>query len=424
MVENDSYSNNPYDPQRIDRREFADRDKEYPELKRKLEQSFSSSSLLCITGEAGIGKSMMAQTIVNDIIEEKNKDTIIGLFLEIKTPLTREEVFSELLGSFIENSKDLSSGTVDFIYSIKDSSVISREQLFLSGESTFEGTEKDMGSDLGILNFFKLTMDIRNKDELQIKREEAVRTRSKIKITWKFLSDLLKSLLKTETNSGKKFIILIDNLDRLNEESAREVVMALESLRDSSTKEAIAMIITVRPEFSDLLQRYHKPQWIYEMDSKGLFNILRKRMESDRDLSESNKTEFEIKAEMISQSVNGNPLAFLKWVESLRYNLGLKWNELIFNLFKEQYGIRKAREIKKIIELVQQFFDSSEEFLSEAMLLGSMDDLKKDFIVDLNRKDLLHPKRAGTDNKEWKLDPLLYILKLVESDTEGDDSES
>ena len=414
----------PYDPNRIDRSEFCDREEEYPKFKRKLEQSFSSSSFLCITGEAGIGKSMIAQTIVNDIIEEKNKDTIIGLLLEIKTPLIRKEVFSELLGSYIKNTRGLPFEAVGFINLIKDSSVIGLEQMLSRGASVLEGTEMEEGSELGIWSFIKLKIGIRKKEELQRKIGDTNIKKAEIQITWKYLSDLLKNLLRAETKVGKKFIILIDNLDRLEEGPAREVLMALESLRGSSTKEAIATIITVRPEFSDLLHRYHDPRWIYEMDSEGLFNILRKRMESDKDLSETEMTEFETKAEEISQSVNGNPLAFLKWVEYLRYNLGLEWNELIFNLFKEQYGIRKPRELKIIMELSQQFFDSSEEFLSEAMLLDSIGDLKKDFIVDLNRKDLLHPKRGGVENKEWKLGSLLYLLKLIESKVKGDASGS
>ena len=202
-------------PQSIDPKLFTDREDEYRHIKEILRSIILAKEeeerRLLIHGDRGTGKSILLRKVLYDLKQEID---FISTIVDGRTSENAEDLLRDICEKLASQLRDEYSGDEKAICEISYLDEVSRVGTITRSwaRSTAAEIETKSGAEIGLLNFFKLSLGVGGK-ETEV--EEQIKT-TKTDINSRFLRQLLSSVIKTvSSDRDKEVVVAIDSLDQI-----------------------------------------------------------------------------------------------------------------------------------------------------------------------------------------------------------------
>lgn len=336
-------------PQSIDPKLFTNREEDYRHIKAILRSIILAKEeeerRLLIHGDRGTGKSILLRKVLYDLKQEIG---FICVIIDGKTSKNAEDLLRDICEKLASQLRDEYRGEEKAISEISYLDEVSRVGTITRSwaRSTAAEIESKGGAEIGLLNFFKLSLGVGSK---ATEVEEQTRT-SETEINSRFLRKLLSLVIKTvSSDRAKEVVIAIDGLDQIHNkdqiaEFVREIFKHKESLIIAALRSE-AITVEFRRSFRESIV-------IKDLSEDALRDILAKRLENcpEKDVLDKKLTPIVDKLKPIT----GNPLSFLTWIHSLCNYSELNPETLINDL--EGFVLRSYGFGPERAALISKFF--------------------------------------------------------------------
>ncbi|MFH1469085.1 MAG: AAA family ATPase [Pseudomonadota bacterium] len=420
-----------FDPVRADPRLFVDRDDLRGDLEETLEDLVLSrrfQARLTITGDKGVGKTILTRTVLHGLHERLGRSFLLvevdGRGLTYRPFLERlaRALTEEGLG-WLATNPEPDHDTLERWF--KELALLAIHSTITEAEtsSIARAYGANAGVEGGLLGALQLKA-LFNWTETRQLGQAVHRSRE---VTDQFLHAAVQATLVRLMERGVSVVLFLNDLDQaLNRENP---ALLRQALGQMVALEPCIQILNVRSEILyDDLRRESDLRLVPPMSAEALLDLFDRRIQEEPSAEKRARLQAPELRRVVAwlAAINGNPFAFLSWLQHYLRLFEEPWPSL--DRFEDRHQIvvrsgvpNDADLVRRLIEITERVSTGSHDWCSrEALLRGALSvdsraarGLSSEEVAKLVNAGALIPRDVFTPDLGLRLEPLLDLLRTT-----------